>query len=103
MSRNHGRCPMKTRAIVFSLIMILVSVAGCAGGQDEASLNEQIDDLEGELSNLTTLNENLQNAINQANSNASDLSAVLDGANSEFCLLYTSPSPRDLSTSRMPS
>ena len=55
MSRNHGRCPMKTRAIVFSLIMILVSVAGCAGGQDEASLNEQIDDLEGELSNLTRM------------------------------------------------
>ena len=68
MSRNHGRCPMKTRAIVFSLIMILVSVAGCAGGQDEASLNEQIDDLEG-----------------------------------EFCLLYTSPSPRDRTRSRMPS
>ena len=78
---------MKTRAIVFSLIMILVSVAGCTGGQDEVSLNEQIDDLEDELSNLTALNENLQNTINQANSNASDLSAVLDGANSELELL----------------
>ena len=87
MSRNHGRRPMKTRAIVFSVIMILVSVAGCTGGQDEVSLNEQIDDLEGELSNLTALNEDLQNAINQANSNASDLSAVLDGANSELELL----------------
>ena len=75
---------MKTRAIVFSLIMILVSVAGCTGGQDEVSLNEQIDDLEDELSNLTALNENLQNTINQANSNASDLSAVLDGANAEL-------------------
>ena len=27
----------------------------------------------------------------------------LDGVNSMTCLLYTSPSPRDLSTSRMPS
>ena len=27
---------------------------------------------------------------------------LLDG-NDTFCLLYTSPSPRDLSTSRMPS
>ena len=87
MSRNHGRRPMKTRAIVFSVIMILVSVAGCTGGQDEVSLNQQIDDLEDELSNLTALNEDLQNAINQANSNASDLSAVLDGANAELELL----------------
>ena len=28
---------------------------------------------------------------------------VSDGALSSVCLLYTSPSPRDLSTSRMPS
>ena len=61
--------------------MILVSAG--ARGYDEVS-NEQIDDLEGELSNLTALNEDLQNAINQANSNASDLSAVLDGANAEL-------------------
>ena len=26
-----------------------------------------------------------------------------DDLEGEFCLLYTSPSPRDLSTSRMPS
>ena len=34
-----------------------------------------------------------------------DLDAVLEKLNSTFqdCLLYTSPSPRDLSTSRMPS
>ena len=28
---------------------------------------------------------------------------VKDGIRFHFCLLYTSPSPRDLSTSRMPS
>ena len=28
---------------------------------------------------------------------------MLEGDNVEVCLLYTSPSPRDLSTSRMPS
>ena len=87
MSMNHGRSLMRTKAIVMSVIMILVPVAGCTGDQDEISLNEQIVELEGELSNLTTLNENLQSAINQANSNASDLSAVLDGANSEVGLL----------------
>ena len=31
------------------------------------------------------------------------ISAYADGVNTYICLLYTSPSPRDLSTSRMPS
>ena len=30
-------------------------------------------------------------------------SSLLDKSLNDFCLLYTSPSPRDLSTSRMPS
>ena len=34
---------------------------------------------------------------------ANTMSLVLDNAASKLCLLYTSPSPRDLSTSRMPS
>ena len=29
--------------------------------------------------------------------------SILSGAHTHICLLYTSPSPRDLSTSRMPS
>ena len=32
-----------------------------------------------------------------------DAQATLDAQAAWFCLLYTSPSPRDLSTSRMPS
>ena len=35
--------------------------------------------------------------------NTPDGFSELDGANPRTCLLYTSPSPRDLSTSRMPS
>ena len=31
------------------------------------------------------------------------ITAFLNGSLDELCLLYTSPSPRDLSTSRMPS
>ena len=31
------------------------------------------------------------------------LPAIANEAGIKFCLLYTSPSPRDLSTSRMPS
>ena len=31
------------------------------------------------------------------------LGAVTDSGDNNYCLLYTSPSPRDLSTSRMPS
>ena len=32
-----------------------------------------------------------------------ELEAIIDDAKAKCCLLYTSPSPRDLSTSRMPS
>ena len=32
-----------------------------------------------------------------------ELAAAIESGNAEACLLYTSPSPRDLSTSRMPS
>ena len=38
----------------------------------------------------------------EADVSAIDVSGT-DGVNADFCLLYTSPSPRDLSTSRMPS
>ena len=43
--------------------------------------------------------------VNITKYRAADLSALVDRINkySIGCLLYTSPSPRDLSTSRMPS
>ena len=37
------------------------------------------------------------------NSTTTDFHVGYEGALGESCLLYTSPSPRDLSTSRMPS
>ena len=42
------------------------------------------------------LSENIINLTNKNNLNVNDLDYI-------SCLLYTSPSPRDLSTSRMPS
>ena len=63
ISMNHGRSLMRTKAIVMSVIMILVPVAGCTGDQDEISLNEQIVELEGELSNLTTLKYSLNSLV----------------------------------------
>ena len=44
--------------------------------------------------------------INEPNSKPLDIKEMLCypfSGQSEICLLYTSPSPRDLSTSRMPS
>ena len=42
-------------------------------------------------------------AIESLPSNGPDKSNPIPAANQNNCLLYTSPSPRDLSTSRMPS
>ena len=45
-----------------------------------------------------------QDAINNADNLISENGTAFAGINPEYaCLLYTSPSPRDLSTSRMPS
>ena len=52
-------------------------------------------------------NEAIENIIVSASKNEQKLEDVITSAlvinESEICLLYTSPSPRDLSTSRMPS
>ena len=54
--------------------------------------------------NLGTLN--LHDAISRAKEEGLDLIEIAPNAKPpvcKICLLYTSPSPRDLSTSRMPS
>ena len=43
------------------------------------------------------------NAITAASQIDPDLHVLVLGHNSETCLLYTSPSPRDATLSRMPS
>ena len=53
----------------------------------------------------------MKNFINISDHSSGDLRAIIDEAKTRKlsrkgfnnCLLYTSPSPRDLSTSRMPS
>ena len=43
------------------------------------------------------------NDILQSIPSSAKFFCVMDAVNGYYCLLYTSPSPRDLSTSRMPS
>ena len=79
---------MKTSAITVSVILILLPLSGCTGGQEDVdALNEQIDGLEDEINNLTALNEDLQNSTTQASSYSSNLSALLEVANSEMEVL----------------
>ena len=42
----------------------------------------------------------IQNIIEAINNKENEIKSLTEA---DFCLLYTSPSPRDLSTSRMPS
>ena len=48
-----------------------------------------------------SLNYNQRNSNNLLSENGNNFN--VSGMKSNICLLYTSPSPRDLSTSRMPS
>ena len=45
----------------------------------------------------------LERAVTSISDNSNKIAIVLERHENRFCLLYTSPSPRDLSTSRMPS
>ena len=49
------------------------------------------------------MNTEFEPAGDQPNAIAELSAGVLSGERDQVCLLYTSPSPRDLSTSRMPS
>ena len=64
MSMNHGRSLMRTKAIVMSVIMILVPVAGCTGDQDEISLNGSIPTLKSNIDNENGLWIELNSNIN---------------------------------------
>ena len=60
--------------------------------KDCASFNKEIEVNQDSLKAVSQRIEDCKSRLNK-----------LDTANNLFCLLYTSPSPRDLSTSRMPS
>ena len=52
---------------------------------------------------INKTDEMLEKFIEECEQEAAKLEVTVDYYLAEFCLLYTSPSPRDLSTSRMPS
>ena len=65
--------------------------------------NHDTDDL-AEGSNIYYTDERVDDRVNNLFTAGTGITKVYDdAANSYTCLLYTSPSPRDLSTSRMPS
>ena len=74
---------------------------------------EELDNCESELENASQkiLDSELQEGIDSSYSNVRDelkkslikIESVMNTLSVTLCLLYTSPSPRDLSTSRMPS
>ena len=60
--------------------------------------------LQVELDPCTDLKDELQNALaDPCPVNTKDGGYIADGYDSNLCLLYTSPSPRDATLSRMPS
>ena len=60
-----------------------------------AGYQKQIEDAESKMGSMQTELESLRSEVKASSDEAK--------ASNEACLLYTSPSPRDLSTSRMPS
>ena len=65
-----------------------------------------VDNLDGTLTFTATTDWSLKVSANMSKSNApatETWSTSVNAVQNENCLLYTSPSPRDLSTSRMPS
>ena len=67
--------------------------------QDKLSQQKMI--LREKLHTLKTLDSKILELVDDENEDESIEHEVAEA--SEICLLYTSPSPRDLSTSRMPS
>ena len=76
------------RAIFLTLLMISASLAGCFGEEEAEEVPEIRTVWDFERPELTWYH---------------FADAVDAWDNNEFCLLYTSPSPRDMRRSRMPS
>ena len=69
-----------------------------------ASLMYELDDLNEHLESLIDeMNDKGEISVEEYQVQIGHLYAHLNRAWNSSCLLYTSPSPRDLSTSRMPS
>ena len=96
---------MRIIAPMMILIMMTSTLAGCTGGDPDGGGNDEID-----MNILNQLiDDNLQDFINNTtitveNHYHNNTTVMNDNTdNSISCLLYTSPSPRDRSLSRMPS
>ena len=84
---------MRIIAPMMILIMMTSTLAGCTGGDPDGGGNDEID-----MDVLNSLiDDNLQDFINNTSV------TVENHYHNNTCLLYTSPSPRDATLSRMPS
>ena len=123
----------RVNAVLFAILMATMSLAGCFGGDDnDDSEEEPVETLDDWMVYSVDSGDDLPNCNSNslgrlyyvANLNTFEVCLTTgwsfidikgaDGAQgpageagpqgeSGACLLYTSPSPRDLSTSRMPS
>ena len=104
------------RALSVSLILILSSLAGCLTDDETADISdENLDEVNygtvmvstyhvGELVSAVAGDSVTIEYMSQDNIPVHDYEpSAADLIRLQDCLLYTSPSPRDLSTSRMPS
>ena len=94
-----------------STITISVPYPGASAKEVESSISSKIEDRLQGISNIKKLRSySLEGAglitiqvfdSGEIDTTLDDVKTIMDGIST--CLLYTSPSPRDLSTSRMPS
>ena len=101
---------MNKKIVLFLVILLIsVSLSGCLGrggkgGQDEPVSSP--DDVDGDDYNVLYIGHSFGRKFAELLEDYAHTAGETDHAQYiEFsgCLLYTSPSPRDLSTSRMPS
>ena len=79
----------------------LVSSMGKEKDGEVVALRKQLDDLQASFEATQASQTEATAELVQVKGALSETTALLE--QSKDCLLYTSPSPRDLSTSRMPS
>ena len=95
--RDHGGLVFIDLRDHFGLTQLVIDTDDAAFAEVEAVRNESVIAIEGTVKERTqeTVNSNLPTGEIEVTIASFELLSA--------CLLYTSPSPRDLSTSRMPS
>ena len=97
------------KPMIIVLLVLTSALAGCTG-TDTTDLEQQIEDLQQSNNQMNETIYNMEITLQERNteiatlnSNVAILQSSIADEETYSCLLYTSPSPRDLSTSRMPS